>query len=626
MGEIIQGDVIVIGAGHAGCEAALALSSLHLDTIIITLSAEKIAEMPCNPAVGGLAKGHLVREIDALGGMMGLMTDRTGIQFRMLNMSKGPAVRAPRAQVDKAVYAAEMQRLISERQNIRLAIDEVTELVPGDGGVSGVKTLNGNTYIARAVICTAGTFLKGLLHVGMESREGGRISEQPAAHLSQSLLKAGLKLGRLKTGTPPRLRSGSIDFNAFEVQPGDEHPTPFSFRTEAIDCDQIVCYLGHTNERVHRMIRRGLDRSPLYRGKISGVGPRYCPSIEDKIVRFPDKDRHQIFLEPEGRSSDWIYANGVSTSLPRDVQERFIHGICGLENAEIVQPGYAVEYDFVFPTQLKSTLECKDIPFLYFAGQINGTSGYEEAAAQGLLAAVNAALKLKKEPPLILRRDEAYMGILVDDLVTRGTREPYRMFTSRAEYRLLLRIDNADARLTGHGYRAGLVSEDQYALFQRKKEALRHARSFLLEKRVPPRSALSRAILGNDGLNRTLSLADLLKRPRVPLSRVIAAVKDGPIIRLNRAEQAFLEAEIKYDGYIKRQMEEVDRVKRLEVQKIPQDFSYRIPGLSLEVVEKLEEIRPENLGQAARIPGITPAAMTVLRIYLEKYKKHASRN
>jgi len=623
MSGATKGDIIVIGAGHAGCEAALAAARLQMNTILITLSREKIAEMPCNPAVGGLGKGHLVREIDALGGMMGLMTDRTGIQFRMLNMSKGPAVRAPRAQVDKTVYAQKVRETLDPQGNIFLVIDEVSEVILKGHVIAGVRTRKGHTYLARAIICTAGTFLNGLIHVGMDSHRGGRIAENGAYALSGSLAKGGLQLGRLKTGTPPRLHRDSIDYSAFTIQEGDQNPVPFSFKTKEINSKQVVCYLGHTNTAVHRCIKKSLKRSPLFTGKIEGIGPRYCPSIEDKVVRFPEKTRHQIFIEPEGRESEWMYANGVSTSLPVDVQESYIHLIKGLENARIIQPGYAVEYDFLFPTQLKNTLESKKVENLYFAGQINGTSGYEEAAAQGLMAAVNAILKIQKKPPLVLRRDEAYIGILIDDLVTRGITEPYRMFTSRAEYRLLLRIDNADERLVHRGYQVGLVSEDDYREYQRKKARAQKARSYLIDFKVKPDSPLSKDLLGDEILRKSLPLAELLKRPGISLAKITSAVHEPSLEILSREEHAFVEAEIKYLGYIKRQREDVERAKKLEFQRIPAEFSFRISGLSREVREKLEEIRPTNLGQAARISGITPAAISILRIYLDRHKKHA---
>ncbi len=611
-------DIIVIGGGHAGCEAALAAARMGLNTCLLTMNLDTIAQLSCNPAVGGLAKGHLVREIDALGGEMARVTDRAGIQFRVLNRSKGPAVRALRAQVDRTLYRLEMRKVLESEKNLTTKQAPAEKIAVRDGRVTGVVTALGACYTARAVIVTTGTFLKGLIHIGGESHEAGRAGEFPSKGLSESLRGLGFRLGRLKTGTPPRIDARSIDFTKTKEQGGDDPPTPFSYCTEEITNPQLPCFITHTNERTHEIILGNLDRSPLYSGRIKGVGPRYCPSIEDKVVRFSGRPSHQVFLEPEGIETKEYYANGISTSLPYDVQVRLVRSIAALEEAEIMRPGYAIEYDFVFPTQLKHTLETKSIEGLYLAGQINGTSGYEEAAAQGLMAGINAALKLKSGRSLVLERHEAYIGVLIDDLVTKGTSEPYRMFTSRAEYRLLLRHDNADFRLREKGFSVGLVSGEDYERFlarkQRFESELRRIEG--LRVSVEEVNPLLEA-LNTSPVTENTPLAQLLKRPEV--SYELVRILRPPSRDIDGELEKLVETEIKYKGYIRRQMETVERMKRLEGRAIPPGFRFdRIPGLSREVLGKLEEVRPANVGEASRIPGVTPAAIALVMIALEK--------
>ena len=612
-------DVIVVGAGHAGCEAALAAARLGCKTLMFTINLDNIAQMSCNPAVGGIAKGHLVKEIDALGGEMGKNTDKAGIQFRMLNTRKGPAVRALRAQADRVLYKLEMRKTIEAQENIDILQGMVTRVLEKNGKVIGVETALGIRYLTKGVILTTGTFLKGLIHIGLKNFPGGRAGEFPSMELSDSLRGLGFQLGRLKTGTPPRIDGRSIDFSKTIIQHGDEPPIPFSYSTEKIINSQLPCYLTYTNAETHNIIKDNLDRSPLYCGVIEGVGPRYCPSIEDKVVRFAEKERHQIFLEPEGLNTTEYYANGISTSLPVDVQLKFIHTISGLEKAKMIRPGYAIEYDFVPPTQLKSTLETKNIENLFNAGQINGTSGYEEAAAQGLIAGINAVAKIKGTEPLVLNRSEAYIGVLIDDLITKGTKEPYRMFTSRAEHRLLLRHDNADLRLREKGYKIGLVSSAEYGIFMKKSEAIKRETARLKTNRIKPTKEAKKRLedAGITDVNTEVTLSQLLKRPDVEYKRLIDAYPPAEPLTNEVMEQ--VEIEIKYEGYILRQLTEVERFKGLEEKRIPLNFDYdKIKGFSREVKEKLKDIRPISIGQATRISGVTPAAVSILLVALER--------
>ncbi len=620
-------DVIVVGAGHSGIEASLAAARMGASTLMLTLNLDHIGQMSCNPAIGGIGKGHLVREIDALGGEMGLATDETGIQFRFLNTRKGPAVRARRAQADKAAYRARSKRVLERTANLQVRQASVERLIVEDGAVRGVESQIGEVFEAPTVILTTGTFLKGLVHIGMKNYSAGRAGDFAAMGLSDHLAQLGFRIGRLKTGTCPRLDARTIDYSALEIQPGDEPPPPFSFRTGRITQDQIPCHLTFTNSRTHEIIRGGIDRSPMYSGVIQSKGPRYCPSVEDKVMRFRDKERHQIFLEPEGRDTVEVYPNGLSTSLPLDVQLAMVRSIGGLEQAEIMRPGYAIEYDFSDPTQLTPSLETKLVRGLFFAGQINGTTGYEEAGAQGLIAGINAALKVHGEPALILRRDQAYIGVMIDDLVTRGIGgEPYRMFTSRAEYRLLLREDNADRRLSPIGERLGLLDASAGARVRAKTEAVGGEIERLKAALIPASDEVNAAIVaaGSTPIVQPVRAIELLKRPEIAYDALLKMGGVDP--GLNLDEAAELETEIKYEGYVRRQAEAVERFARLEDTAIPEWVDFKgVMGLSTEVSERLSAVRPLSLGQAARMPGITPAAISILAVHIKSRRDRNAR-
>lgn len=601
-------EVVVVGAGHAGCEAAAAAARMGASTCLITIHLETIAQMSCNPAIGGLAKGHLVREIDALGGLMGLLADETGIHFRLLNRSRGGAVQGPRAQCDKAAYRLTMKKWLEEIPRLRLLQGITTDVIVENGEVKGVINRDGTVIGAKAVILTPGTFLNGLIHIGLNSYSAGRANEPPSVELAEAIKKLGFKILRLKTGTPMRLDKNSIDWGKFQPQPGDAEPVPFSFRTTRKLQNKVVCYVGYTNEKTHEVIRRNLDKSPLYSGKIKGIGPRYCPSIEDKVVKFPHHPRHQFFLEPEGLNTAEVYVNGLSSSLPYEVQKEILKTLPGLEEAKILRPAYGIEYDAVSTSEIMPTLETKKIKNLFLAGQINGTSGYEEAAAQGLVAGINAVLKIRGQEPFILSRHEAYIGVLIDDLISVGVDEPYRLFTSRAESRLNLRIDNADQRLLPYGYKFGLITEEDYRRFLEKQERCKIIIDFMKREKI------------QDEKNQSVPIVNYVRKPGISIDMVISKVNFP--VELSPEEKRFVESEVKYEGYIKKQEKEIAKLLKLESMVIPEELDYGdIPGLTREQVEKLNKFKPRTMKEVKKISGITPAAVYNIYLYLEVIRR-----
>jgi tRNA uridine 5-carboxymethylaminomethyl modification enzyme len=614
-------DVIVVGAGHAGCEAALAAARMGCSTLLLSINLDSIAMMPCNPSIGGTGKGHLVREIDALGGEMGLNIDRAFIQSRMLNTAKGPAVHSLRAQADKQIYHIEMKKVLENEPNLDLKQGEVVDLIVEDRRIKGVVVKTGPIYYAKAVIMATGTYLGGKIFIGSANYESGPNGLAPSKELTKNLKDIGLRIRRFKTGTPARIDKNSLNFQKMIEQPGDSKIVPFSFMNDFLEKDQVSCWLTYTNEKTHNVIQKNIHRSAMYGGQIEGTGTRYCPSIEDKIVRFADKERHQLFIEPEGLNTNEMYAQGMSTSLPEDVQEEFYRTISGLENVKVMRPAYAIEYDCIDPQQLKLNLECKDIEYLFSAGQFNGTSGYEEAAAQGLMAGINAVLKIQQKEPFILDRSEAYIGVLIDDLITKGTNEPYRMMTSRAEYRLVLRQDNADLRLTEKGYQVGLVTKERYNKFLKRKEAIALEMERLKNTMVTPSNANAFLDKTNSALIQSgISLSELLKRPEITYENIKEIDKDRPDVLPDIKRQC--EIQIKYEGYIQKQFQQIEKFKKMESKILNPDLDFsKIKGLRIEAQQKLNAIKPLSVGQASRISGVSPADISVLLIYLEQQRR-----